>query len=226
MGAEPEEGRAIESGVQARAVRELSGISRARAAKSAGLTRRQIAKVERGRRELSVEEARALAGALGVEADVLVADTLDFSFDVDERIDDVVGHDPEEWAAVPRSVADLPAALPFDLPESDRRADLVTRTRIERSWEQVRGDMDDVLAACTKVATAGSGEDLRSLLRELEDSVERLADRRSFERKLTRHERKLADARSPGLLDDGTDDGLEDLDDGIEVSGVPSSHTA
>ena len=31
---------------------------------------------------------------------------------------------------------------------------------------------------------------------------------------------------SPGLDDDGTDDGVEELDDEMDLPGVPHSHTA
>jgi hypothetical protein len=65
-------------------------------------------------------------------------------------------------------------------------------------WDEVRNDMDDVLVACTKVASAGSGEDLRELLQDLEESVDRLACRRSRGHDLTRHNPSPDDQRRRG----------------------------
>ena len=161
------------------------------------MTRRELAAVERGGRDLTVDEARALAGALGVERDAFLAATpgTDHELDTATRIDNVIGHDPDHWDELPADPADLPPALPFDLPESERRSDVGTRERVDRSWATVRREMDDVLAACAKVSNAGSSDDMHALLKNLEATVDRLSRRTAFQRHVTRHNAELADAR-------------------------------
>jgi transcriptional regulator with XRE-family HTH domain len=200
MGAESE-GAPIETsaGTRVRAVRELSGMSRTGIARATGMTRRELAAIERGTRALTLDEARALAGALGVERDAFV--TADIGAESREsdtatRIDDIIGHDPDHWDELSADPADLPPALPFDLPESERRADHDTRKRIDRSWATVRGQMDDVLVACAKVSNASSGDDMRALLKELEATVDRLSRRSSFQRHTTRHNTELEKLRN------------------------------
>jgi transcriptional regulator with XRE-family HTH domain len=197
VGAEShEESSSTVTGMRVRAVRELSGMSRHDVARSTGMTRREIAAVERGSRTLDADEARALAGALTVEPDAFVdADATDTNTDTATRIDDVIGHDPYAWHDLPATAADLPKPLPFDLPESERRTNLRTRERIDNSWSMVRRDMDDVLDACSKVSNAGSGDDMHALLKGLEASVDRLSRRSSFQRHASRHNAELAKAR-------------------------------
>lgn len=54
---------------------------------------------------------------------------------------------------------------------------MTTGADLEPSWETVRRDIDDVLAVCTRMSSADAGDDMRSLLRELEQSVDKLAHR-------------------------------------------------
>ena len=104
------------------------------------------------RRSFSADELRALAGALGVDPDVLVG--VGFEGDlvragtVDDQIDKVIGHDPDGWHDLPESVEDLPPALPGHLPNPERRRDYSTRNRIEQSWREVRAEMGDTLTSC------------------------------------------------------------------------------
>ncbi|MET0420119.1 MAG: helix-turn-helix transcriptional regulator [Acidimicrobiia bacterium] len=201
MGADTSEGTgSTVIGMRVRAVRDLSGMSRHDVARASGITRRELVAVERGSRALSIKEARALAGALGVERDAFTtAETIDAlagtaAFDA-TRIDDVIGHDPDHWHDLPEDPADLPPALPFDLPESERRTDLDTRQRIDNSWASVRREIDEVLAACSRVTNAGSGDDMRALLKDLEATVDRLDRRTSFQKHVNRHNTKLAKVR-------------------------------
>lgn len=199
MGAEAhEESSSTVTGMRVRAVRELSGMSRHDVARSTGLTRREIAAVERGNRTLDADEARALAGALNVEPDAFVdagTNSTTSATDTATRIDEVIGHDPDSWHDLPATAADLPKPLPFDLPESERRTDYDTRERIDNSWAAVRRDMDDVLDACAKVSNASSGDDMHALLKELEARVDLLSRRSSFQRHASRHNAELAKAR-------------------------------
>ncbi|HEX5587941.1 MAG TPA: helix-turn-helix transcriptional regulator [Acidimicrobiia bacterium] len=199
MGVEAhEESSSTVTGMRVRAVRELSGMSRHEVARSTGLTRREIAAIERGSRTLDADEARALAGALNVEPEAFLdagTPSARASDDTAARIDEVIGHDPDGWHQLPATVADLPKPLPFELPESERRTDLDTRQRIDNSWAMVRRDMDDVLDACAKVSNAGSGDDMHALLKELEARVDRLSKRSSFQRHASRHNAELAKAR-------------------------------
>lgn len=195
MAEEPQEESSTTTGMRVRAVRELSGMSRHDVARSTGLTRREIAAIERGNRALDADEARALAGALNVEPDAFADGGTSSEDDTATRIDDVIGHDPDSWHDLPATAADLPKPLPFDLPESERRTDLQSRERVDNSWSMVRRHMDDVLVACAKVSNASSGDDMRALLKDLEASVDQLSRRSSFHRHAGRHNAELAKAR-------------------------------
>ncbi len=186
-------------GARLRAVRELSGLSSRDVARAAGLTKREIALVERGRRRLSTDELRALAGALNVDAEVLTAEGLgaaDRETTDAERIDAVIGHDPDRWDAMPASPAELPKALPVDLPDPERRQDFSTRKRVEDSWTDLRAEMEGVIHQCVRVSTIGSGDDALALLDSLESEIHQLKIKRTFQRAVARHERTIAEARS------------------------------
>ena len=192
--------KAEDLGARLRAVRELSGADQRDVAKAAGLSRRELQAAERGAKRLSADELHALAGALGVDADVLVG--VGFEGEVtragtfEDRIDRVVGHDPDHWNDL-ESVDDLPAALPVDLPNPERRKDFNTRNRIEQSWRDVRGEMGDTLTSCARLISAGSGDDVRRLIERLERDLQELKARRAFQRKLADHERDLHRVRRP-----------------------------
>jgi transcriptional regulator with XRE-family HTH domain len=182
-------------GSRLRAVRELSGAHLRDVAKSAGLSRRELQAAERGVKRLSADQLHALAGALSVDPDVLVG--VGFEGDlvragtVNDRIDQVIGHDPDGWDALPASVEDLPPALPVNLPNPERRRDYVTRQRIEQSWREVRNEMSDALTSCARLISAGSGDDVRRLIERLENDLQRLKSHRTFLRNLADHERAL-----------------------------------
>jgi len=195
----PKEPRAEDLGARLRAVRELAGAHQRDVAKAAGLSRRELQAAERGVKRLSADELRALAGALGVDPDVLVGVGFEGELvragSFEDRVDRLVGHDPDQWDDLPASAGDLPAALPVDLPNPERRRDLTTRNRIERSWREVRNEMSEALTSCARLISAGSGDDVRRLVERLENDLKQLKSRRTFQRNLADHERALERAR-------------------------------
>ena len=105
----------IRNGMQARAVRELSGRSRGDIARATGLSRRKIAAIEQGRRALSANEACALAAALGVGHDVGWGAQPEYDidppkrppFDTGDRAPRRGGDELAEHAVVERGAQDL-----------------------------------------------------------------------------------------------------------------------
>jgi transcriptional regulator with XRE-family HTH domain len=195
--------KAEDLGARVRAVRELAGAHQREVAKAAGMSRRELQAAERGAKRLSTAELRAVAGALGVDPDVLVGVGYDGDLvragSIEDRIDAVVGHDPDHWDDLPTSVDDLPPALPVNLPNPERRKDFVTRERIERSWRDVRNEMGDALTSCARLVSAGSGDDVRRLIERLERDLTALKAKRTFQRNLADHERALERARATGV---------------------------
>jgi transcriptional regulator with XRE-family HTH domain len=195
-------------GARLRAVRELTGANQRDVAKAAGLSRRELQSAERGAKRLTDDELRALAGALGVEPDVLVGvgfeDTLGRAGSVEDRIDQFIGHDPDAWDDLPMTADDLPPALPVELPNPERRRDLVTRERIEQSWRDTRAQMSDVLTSCARLVSAGSGDDVRRIIERLENDLRRLKSQHKFLRNLADHERALERAREQHRRDVST----------------------
>jgi transcriptional regulator with XRE-family HTH domain len=191
--------RAEDLGARLRAVRELSGAAPRDVAKAAGLSRRELQSAERGAKPLSGDQLRALAGALGVDPDVLVG--VGFEGELvragseEERIDQVFGHDPDGWDDLSLSVDDLPPALPVNLPNPERRKNLAARARIDQSWHDVRSQMSETLTSCARLVSAGSGDDIRRLLERLDQDIQQLKVKRTFLRNLADHERMLAKAR-------------------------------
>ena len=194
--------RAEDLGARLRAVRELAGANQRDVAKSAGLSRRELQAAERGAKRLSADELHALAGALNVDPDVLVGVGFEGELvragSVNDRIDQVIGHDPDGWDDLPNGVEDLPPALPVNLPNPERRRDHVTRARIEQSWREVRNEMGDALTSCARLISAGSGDDVRRLIERLEKDLQQQKSRRVFQRNLADHERALQSVRGTG----------------------------
>lgn len=196
----PQELKTEDLGARVRAVRELAGLDQKDVAKAAGMSRRELQAAERGAKRLSGDELRALAGALGVDAEVFVGVGFDGELTrapIEERIDKVIGHDPDRWDDLPGSAADLPPAAPMNLPNPERRKDFATRNRIEASWRDVRAEMGEALTSCARLISAGSGDDVRRLIERLERDLAELKARRSFLRKLADHERDLQRVRRP-----------------------------
>ena len=147
-------------------------------------------------------ELRALAGALGVDPDVLVG--VGFEGDlvragtIDDQIDRSSVTIPTHGTTSRSSVDDLPPALPVNLPNPERRRDYATRNRIEQSWREVRAEMGDTLTSCARLISAGSGDDVRRLIDRLERDLQQLKSRRTFQRNLADHERALDRVRGTG----------------------------
>lgn len=189
-------------GARVRAVRELAGLHQKDVAKAAGMSRRELQAAERGAKRLSSIELRAIAGALGVDPEVLVGVGFEGELvraPIEDRIDQVVGHDPDRWDDLPASVDDLPPAMPVNLPNPERRKDFTTRNRIEESWRAVRGEMGDALTSCARLISAGSGDDVRRLVERLERDLLALKASRAFQQRLASHERDLARVRQPKI---------------------------
>ena len=188
-------------GARVRAVRELAGANQKEVAKAAGMSRRELQAAERGAKRLSTSELHAIAGSLGVDPEVLVGVGFEGELvraPVEQRIDEVVGHDPDRWHDFPSSVEELPPALPMNLPDAERRKDFATRNRIEQSWREVRGEMGDALTSCARLISAGSGDDVRRLVERLERDLQQLKAKRTFQRNLADHERALQRVRGSG----------------------------
>jgi transcriptional regulator with XRE-family HTH domain len=191
--------RPEDTGARLKAVRELAGLSSRDIARAAGISKRDLAAAERGKQRLTQEQLRALAGALGIDPEVLVSagvGQLDDQASEADRIDAFVGHDPDEWDALPASPSQLPAALPVNMPNPERRRDLNTRKRVEDSWADVRGQMEGVIRQAMRISTIGSSDDIRELLDSLDLEIRRLKTNNNFLRGIARHERIVENTRS------------------------------
>jgi transcriptional regulator with XRE-family HTH domain len=190
--------RPEDTGARLKAVRELAGLSSRDIARAAGISKRDLAAAERGKQRLTQEQLRALAGALGIDPEVLVSagvGQLDDQASEADRIDAFVGHDPDEWDALPASPSQLPAALPVNMPNPERRRDLNTRKRVEDSWADLRGQMEGVIRQAMRISTIGSGDDIRELLDSLDLETRRLKTNNNFLRGIARHERIVENTR-------------------------------
>jgi transcriptional regulator with XRE-family HTH domain len=148
MGAEASVVSATVTGMRVRAVRELGGRSRSEIARAAGITRRDLAAVERGDRPLSHTEAHAIADALDVDGDAFLA--------------------PDELATMPRAVV-MPDRDAGDHAASDSAA--IAPKPTPKPELALRSDIDDVLDACTRVSQAQSDDDVYARLRDLESTL-------------------------------------------------------
>jgi transcriptional regulator with XRE-family HTH domain len=184
-------------GARIRAVRELTGAGQRDVAKAAGMSRRDLQAAERGVKRLSSDEFDALAGALGVNPDVLTGVGFDPELtragSAQERVHPVADHDSAR-SGQPETGVDLP---PTALPDPERRKDFSTRQYIERSWHEVRAEMVDTLASCARLVAAGSGDDIRRLIDQLERDLQELEASQTFQHKLAGHERDLRRVRRP-----------------------------
>jgi transcriptional regulator with XRE-family HTH domain len=177
--------RPEDTGARLRAVRELTGLSSRDVARAAGLSKREVAAVERGRRRLTLDELRAVSVALNVDPQMLTADTGD----------GIRRHEPDHGHALPAASPEPAPAAPFELPNSERRRDFMTRKRVEDSWSDLRAEMDGVIRQCMRVSTIGSGDDALGMLDALEAEIRSLKTNRTFHREVARHERTIAEVR-------------------------------
>jgi transcriptional regulator with XRE-family HTH domain len=157
-----------EPGTRARAIRRALGRSRTKVARSAGLTRHQLAGTERGRRPVTPAQWRSLAGSLGVDPELLLPADQCPADDVDaenRRIDEFLEHDVDhEWRLGRRMATDRPAAPPIDLSDRDSRPGESAPPGVERSWADLRTDLDDLVACCDRLVAAETGDDAEALL--------------------------------------------------------------
>jgi transcriptional regulator with XRE-family HTH domain len=166
-----------------RALRETLGFGRAEVGQSAGYTARELAAIERGRRDVSENEWRAIAGSLGVDADVLAPDlAASGATGIDEhgaRLDELLGGDSRGGGRVPRTTADLPRPLPVVFPVGEAGYDGRTSQRLEQSWHLVRYSLAKFVDSCERMVGTGSVDDAIDLLSDLAARVDALRARRT-----------------------------------------------
>jgi hypothetical protein len=137
-------------------------------ARSAGLTRHQLAGTERGRRPVTLAQWRSLAGSLGVDPELLLPAEQCPVNDVDaenRRIDEFLGHDADhDWGWVPRAATDGQGAPPTGPLDRDLRSHESVGAGVERSWGDIRGDLDELIACCDRLVATESGDDVEALL--------------------------------------------------------------
>jgi len=183
-------------GARVRAVRELAGVDQRDLARAAGLSRRDLQAAERGAKRLTPDELKAVAGVLGVDADVLVGVGFDGEL-ARAAVDHQRAPATSDWDEPQASLEDRAPTQSAHLPNPERRKDFATRNRIEASWRDVRAEMGDALTSCARLISAGSGDDVRRLVERLERDLAELKSRRTFQRKLADHERDLHRVRRP-----------------------------
>jgi transcriptional regulator with XRE-family HTH domain len=175
-------------GARLRAARELLGASTREVAQAAGLSRRELEAIERGAKHLSTDQLHALADALDVDPAVLGAGGFDGELAPAGTIGDAISHHRDG----------SPPARPVNPRGPERRQDHVTRQRIEDSWQEMRHEMGDALASCARLISAGSGDDVRYLIEQLEHDLQQLKSRHVFQRNLADHELALLKVRGTG----------------------------
>ena len=171
-------------------------------ARAAGLSPREVAAVERGRRRLSPQELRALAGVLNDRPEVLVAGATSRGA---RRIRHPGTHRHRRRR---RLICCLAAgaerrAPARTLPPPRRSGptvgrDFNTRKQVEDSWSDVRAGMEGVIHQCMRVSTVGSGDDVLALLDAVEGEIRKLRTDHAFQREVARHQRTIAAAHGRG----------------------------
>lgn len=173
----------LEVGARVRTVRKRLGVHRRRVAQSAGLSRRQLASIECGRRLPTIDEVRSIAGSLGVEVDEFLSD-IDQPSPVDLRIDDVLEDLPD---ADPLPADETPSA-----PSRERRLAPRAEARLERAFAKVSAQLDDVTRVCERIASADADDDMGALLATLEDTLTKLRANPAFSIAVEKHQEAMA----------------------------------
>jgi transcriptional regulator with XRE-family HTH domain len=185
-------------GARFRALRKERGFSRRTVTRGTGFTTFELAKVERGRRRLTLDDCRSLAGCLGVHPAELAPDDVDLATvalaDSHEAQIDALLDQP---APAPTLTLEtyVAAAPPIELSDRERRRDLTTRERVEQSWKLVAREMQDVREAARRLAGATSSDDAEELVREAAEALARLSRDHGFRRHAARHQRLLLRSR-------------------------------
>jgi transcriptional regulator with XRE-family HTH domain len=163
-------------------------LRRATVARNAGLSRRELAKFERGRRDLSVDEVRSLAGSLGVDVgELLPADELRACPAPSEiRIEDVleVPDDLECLDSLPP--ADPLPQLVGDVQPVERRKVPRARVDLDDCFSHVRSELDEVIKAADRLRAMGIDDDPRALVFDLQRTLGSLRENRQLEVALLR----------------------------------------
>jgi transcriptional regulator with XRE-family HTH domain len=185
---------ATDIGARIRLTRKRLGLKRRLVAANAGMSRRRLARFERGRAPMSVDDVRSVAGSLGVDLTDLVddADATDATDPGDAqhaalaeprpseiRIDDLFDAQPFEDLAEPR-----------DRPE--RRRVPRARTTLEQSFAAVWSRLEDVVRAADRLTEAGAEDDVGTLVASLERELDALRADPDFERAIAHHDEARA----------------------------------
>ncbi len=175
-----------EIGARIRLVRRRLGLKRRPVAANAGLSRRRLAKFERGRASMSVDDVRSVAGSLGVD----VSDLVDRG---DGRATDAT-HATTEIEPEPSEIRidDLLDTEPFaDLVEPpsrpERRRVPRSRTNLEQSFARVWSQLEDVVRAADRLVEAGAEDDVGALVESLERELDALRADPDFQRAIEQH---------------------------------------
>jgi transcriptional regulator with XRE-family HTH domain len=182
---------AVEIGARIRLTRKRLGLGRRRVAANAGLSPRRLAKFERGRVPMSVDDVRSVAGSLGVDVSELVGEDSD---DAPSRAgrSALNGPSPSEIR-----IDHLFDTAPFaDLadppPRPERRRIPRARTALEQSFAEVWSRLEDVVRAAERLAEAGAGDDVGALVAALERELDDLRADPDFELAVARHDEARA----------------------------------
>jgi len=177
-----------ETGQRVRDARKHRNLPRRSVAVNAGFSTHELAAAERGRRALTVDELRSLAGSIGVELDALLPDgcSVEAIPPADEvRIEDLltpVAASPELEAALGSS------ARGVDAPEFvERRRAPIASTQLNRAFEDLRARIADVSQCCARLHAADADDDVAALLADLHVAVTALDRDPAFAEALTRH---------------------------------------
>lgn len=173
----------LEVGARVRTVRKRLGFHRRQVAHNAGLSTHKLASLERGRRHPTIDEVRSIAGSLGVEVDEFLSG-VDQPLPTDLRIDDVLDELP--------TVDPLPANEIPSAQLRERRKAPRAEAKLERSFAQVRAQLDDVADSCHQLAAAGAEDDVGPLLDELEEALTQLRADPAFSAAVDRHRDAIA----------------------------------
>ena len=176
---------ASEVGARVRSERKRLGFTRRRATRNAGFSRRQLASFERGRRPMTVDQVRSVAGSLGVDVDEFLPD-VDEPAPADVRIEDI-------FDELPVPVTDpLPELVAPATPLDERRKAPRARAKLDQAFACAWGQIAEVTRCCEQVSAAGADDDIGGLLDELVTAVAQLRENPELERAIECHRGALA----------------------------------
>jgi transcriptional regulator with XRE-family HTH domain len=185
-----------ETGQLVRDARKHRNLPRRRVANNAGFSTHELASAERGRRPLTVEELRSLAGSIGVEVEALLPDgcsieTIPAPDDI--RIEDLlipVVASPELEAALGSSARGV-AAPDF----VERRRVPIASAQLTRAFADLRARIADVSQCCARLQDAEAADDVAARIAALHVAVTALERDPAFAEALARHTSAREDYR-------------------------------